>query len=221
VEKTCPKCRTTKQETEFYKRANRKSGFSPRCKDCSNEASRLSRVKRRLVDPEFVKRERQNSQSWKDNNPEGFKASQSKWRNSVKDDPIFKAKHNDTTAKRKAAKLKATPVCLSDYHRASISSIYKACSNITHQTGIKHEVDHIIPLKNKEVCGLHVPWNLAIIPATMNRKKGNAFSNSFYADDTSKQLQQQPTEPTDRRGSEGSSEYTGGEDQQSDSRNDK
>jgi len=44
---------------------------------------------------------------------------------------------------------------------------------------------------------------------------------AFGLDAYSKQLQQQPTEPTDRRGSEGSSEYTGGEDQQSDSRNDK
>lgn len=44
---------------------------------------------------------------------------------------------------------------------------------------------------------------------------------AFGLDAYSKQLQQQPTEPTNRWGSEGSSECTGGEDQQSDYRNDK
>lgn len=46
---------------------------------------------------------------------------------------------------------------------------------------------------------------------------GAAFGIDAYV----KQLQSKSPEPTDGRGSEGSSEYTGGEDQQSDGRNDK
>jgi 5-methylcytosine-specific restriction endonuclease McrA len=38
---------------------------------------------------------------------------------------------------------------------------------------VKHEVDHIVPLKSPLVCGLHVEHNLQVIPATQNRRKHN------------------------------------------------
>lgn len=42
-------------------------------------------------------------------------------------------------------------------------------------TGIKHDVDHVVPLRSKLVCGLHNEFNLAVIPASENRSKGNRY----------------------------------------------
>ena len=37
--------------------------------------------------------------------------------------------------------------------------------------GITFQVDHIVPLKGENVCGLHVPWNLHIIATVINQAK--------------------------------------------------
>lgn len=63
--------------------------------------------------------------------------------------------------------------CLSRDQIKEIESFYIKAKELSINTGIDHQVDHIIPLRGKEVCGLHVPWNLQILTAEENRKKGN------------------------------------------------
>lgn len=76
-------------------------------------------------------------------------------------------------AKRKATKLKATPKWLSKEDRWLITEIYDLCRRRTFATGVPWQVDHIVPLQSKDVCGLHVPWNLRVILGKENRAKGN------------------------------------------------
>ena len=58
-------------------------------------------------------------------------------------------------------------------NRKLIKNIYDECRRITKETGIIHEVDHIIPLTSKLVCGLHVENNLQILTKEANRAKYN------------------------------------------------
>lgn len=56
-----------------------------------------------------------------------------------------------------------------------IRAIRAECRRISKETGIKHHVDHIIPLKGRLVSGLHVAENMQIIPASENFRKLNRY----------------------------------------------
>ena len=77
------------------------------------------------------------------------------------------------TARYTANKLKATPSWLTESHNLQIQCKYSLAQMFSRETGIQHHVDHIVPLKGKTVCGLHVPWNLRVIPAVDNLRKSN------------------------------------------------
>ena len=78
-------------------------------------------------------------------------------------------------SKRNASKVNATPKWLTKEHSEEIEFIYLECAIRSASSGIKYEVDHIIPLRSKLVCGLHVPWNLRVIESYKNRQKSNLF----------------------------------------------
>lgn len=66
-------------------------------------------------------------------------------------------------AKRRASLLKRTPKWADC---KAIKEIYKACP-------VGFEVDHIVPLLGKTVCGLHVENNLQYLTKSQNASKGN------------------------------------------------
>ena len=100
--------------------------------------------------PQHVKREYQNA--WKERNLVWVRA--------------------DTKSRRRKHR-EATPKWLTTAQKATMREIYKMAITMTQTTGEQYVVDHIVPLRSHEVCGLHVPWNLRVITQEENLKKSN------------------------------------------------
>ena len=78
----------------------------------------------------------------------------------------------DTKARRRKHRL-ATPKWLTREQKGQIRELYKIAITMTKTTGEQYVVDHIVPLRSEFVGGLHVPWNLRVIPRQENLLKSN------------------------------------------------
>ena len=58
---------------------------------------------------------------------------------------------------------------------AAIRAVYAEAKRLTRETGVVHQVDHIIPLQGDLVTGLHVESNLQILTLAENAKKRNKY----------------------------------------------
>lgn len=89
-------------------------------------------------------------------------------------DAKYAADHKDKicakTRLRQANALRATPPWANKFF---ISEAYHLAKLRTQKFGFKWHVDHIVPLRSKIVCGLHVEHNLQVIPAIENLRKHN------------------------------------------------
>lgn len=147
------KCKAAKPEQ--YK-AKRDAWFK-----ANRPRLRVKGQKWRDANPE---RSREFSAEWRARNPEQRKAVMDKYRLSNQD------KINAIYAKRRAAKKSAVPSWANSFF---ISECYHLARLRSKATGFPWHVDHIVPLQNKLVCGLHVEHNLQVIPGAVNQSKNN------------------------------------------------
>jgi hypothetical protein len=123
-------------------------------------------------------RERQ-KKYWKANPGKYLKKSR-EWAEKNRDkNNAYKAKYRKNnpekiyalTRLKQAEKLQRTPAWLTGDDIWMMREIYELAALRTKLTGVKWEVDHIIPLRGKLVSGLHVPSNLQVITQAENRRK--------------------------------------------------
>ena len=106
--------------------------------------------------------------AWQKANPAKANLKNRRW------DKNNAGKRNSFSANRYAAKKQNTPSWLNAVQKAEIDFTYEYCTALR-QCGLDYHVDHIVPLRGKIVSGLHVPWNLQVIPCTDNLVKSNKF----------------------------------------------
>lgn len=119
------------------------------------------------------------SKKWRENNPEKSKQSMETWQVLNKETMnqtarVYRAanlkRHCARQSHRRAAQIQRTPKWVD---LEAIKKFYEACPPGMH-------VDHIVPLRGKEVCGLHVPWNLQYLTASENSRKSNKFESEEF-----------------------------------------
>ena len=85
----------------------------------------------------------------------------------------FKERRAAYAARRRGLKLSATPKWLTPEQLKEIEGYYTLAKEQSLLLGYPVHVDHIVPIKNDTVCGLHVPWNLQLLHASANISKNN------------------------------------------------
>lgn len=146
--KKCKQCLEFKDLIQFHKAPRTRDGLRSTCKTCAILISKQWQIKNR--DKTNLK-----NSIWRLDNKEAVKS--------------YKRKHHlknpHSSKMRRGAIMTAS---LGFFFKAELEEIYRNCPKGYH-------VDHIIPLKGKSVCGLHVPWNLQYLPAIDNLRKGNSY----------------------------------------------
>lgn len=162
--KQCSRCKKVQPLSAFHKNKGNKDGLSFQCKECRKIGGSLYYSK---LSKEQKQKRNELKKQWADTNKEKVK----KYSKQYAD--LHLANRAATQRKRLSAKLHRTPSWLTADDYLKIRCLYQVARMRTTETGYVWHVDHILPLQGKNVCGLHVPWNLQVIPATENLRKYN------------------------------------------------
>ena len=188
--KTCKGCLRELDETKYPNHKGFKDGLDSRCKQCKTTAAKLYRERHtqscQKMWHEYNTRSdiQEYHKQWKEGHQEQYKASQKMWveRNKdrinkrtqqyAKEHPEWKAAQ---CAKRRATKLQAMPLWTTKDDLFLIEEAHNLASLRSQLFSFAWNVDHVVPLQSDTVCGLHVWWNLQVIPKTLNISKGNRY----------------------------------------------
>jgi len=194
--KNCCVCKTDKSIDEFYKHKRSADGLTYECKSCikARHESWKSRNREKYLfgQRRYYEENRERlldykKRYWIENRETLIeKGKKYYWDNRE----ALREKQNEDFRNRRYPENKefyCSRARMRDYKSITpkwadtfmIWLIYKNARRITKETGIPHEVDHIIPVNGSNVCGLHVENNLQILPRLLNRRKSNELGVSY------------------------------------------
>jgi len=173
--KICRVCKEEKDVSQLVPRADRVNGVRNICKVCHNKSTKKYYHDNAASRKDYNKSWREanethvkaKSKAYHQNNKDVINAYTAEWRKANN------ALVRSYGAARRSRKLYATPIWLTQSQRQEIDNIYALAKDCEVVSGQSYHVDHIIPLKGKNVCGLHVPWNLQVLPSDINQTKSN------------------------------------------------
>lgn len=168
LSKTCKDCLVEKPSSEYYKRKDTKDGLYSRCKNCHCKITKPN--SRKYYNKNKDKVSEYNAEYYSSNKvakaPENRQRARNWYHNN-------RSRAIERIRAREADSKLATPKWLTQEQKQLISTFYDHAKDCESVSGETYHVDHIVPLKGENVCGLHVPWNLQVLPADVNIAKSN------------------------------------------------
>jgi hypothetical protein len=172
-EKVCACCKQTKLVTEFNKDRQKKDGLMSYCKACNSVKTASFYSKTKQTSRSYKKRGglsvNEYAAVWRQENKEKYQSYIKKWQSKNRH------KLREKNMRRYVRQTQQTPTWLNKGHKAEIEGFYLFC-----QIFKGYQVDHIVPIRGKQVSGMHVPWNLQVLTAEQNRAKSNFFNELEY-----------------------------------------
>lgn len=176
--KFCKKCGTAKPLNMFYRDASKPDGLHALCKECKNEN------KRRYRDEHGSDYSDPDKKAAADRAARAAYIARREVENMVRD---FEMEHSGVTVSREqpwpinVERMENARAAFLDFgvteyplRRRHIQSLeYDLAVYATVASGIRHEVDHIVPLRGLNFCGLDVARNLQAVPKGYNQYKQN------------------------------------------------
>lgn len=180
MKRKCTSCLVEKELISFSENRVRKDGLCTRCIECTK--SRKAAVKK----------------EWRNKNIDACRAKSKAYARANKEKAAVRSRvfmqNNPSYSKERAARsYKAAPDAIKNRMQARraakkqaipawaekekffISAIFECAQIMSEISGYPWDVDHIVPLTSKNVCGLHSISNLIAIPSLINKSKGNRY----------------------------------------------
>ena len=189
--KTCSACNCKKSTEAFSKRSKSIDGLQGKCKECAARCKKAWLTKNvdhvkayaKTASVDYRSRNRveilakkqdyylknrdrviEKTLQWQIDNREKVNLKNSIW---AKANPLggYEKRARRVAAKKNALAAWADPIKVRD--------IYRTAKSISIESGVLHDVDHIVPLQSDLVCGLHCEANLQVLSRRENASKGN------------------------------------------------
>lgn len=187
IVKTCSKCGEQKLRSQFNKHTGSRDGLRGYCKACHAaystgwiEANRERYNARSRADRALDPGKYQGwARNYRESDPVRYGEVKRNWveRNTARRQATVRrytlkhaAKLHEKVRARQAGKMLALPAWAD---RSAMTEFYKEAKRLTRETGVRYEVDHIVPLRGRGVCGLHCEANMQLLPKAENIRKLN------------------------------------------------
>lgn len=179
--KCCRICGVDQPATEFAKNSHAADGLQTRCRSCSRGLDLKSRNKVHAVPASKVCRDCLTD-----------KVAAEFYRASTRTDGLTSRCRDCHKTMTKAWRVDNRHICRNNFrnyraaklqancrgwdpelHDLVLLEADDLCQRLERSTGVQHQLDHVVPLQGKSVCGLHVWYNFQVLSRPANIRKSN------------------------------------------------